>query len=207
MTQAAEHPTLQDLVLDGRIVRDGYRSMASEQELQAFLQHAQAVGTDSAGQAHAGPGLLVPLPVMRACQAEFLAWRGRKGVLVQAGDDPESFVADLPQLDVIAVQFPLFTDGRGHSLARTLRDHYGYQGELRALGDVFEDTVHYLARCGFNAFVPRPGVTAAQILQGLHTFSESYQAAVDSPSPLFRRRVAAHREEERKPLAVPGSAP
>ena len=40
---------------------------------------------------------------------------------------------------VIAVNFPKFGDGRGYSIARLLRERYGYQGELRAVGEVARD--------------------------------------------------------------------
>ncbi len=199
------HETSREMLLDGVIVRDPYRFVGSEQALQALLASPGPYGQEPVRPLYAAEDVLVPLPVMQACQAQIQAWEGRKGVLVQPGDELESFSADLPWLDLVAVHFPLFTDGRGHSLARTLRDHYGFKGELRAQGDVFEDTVHYLVRCGFNAFVPRPGVTPAQLLQGFDTFSESYQAAVDCPSPLFRRRTEAQPEGGGEPTQTPRS--
>ena len=46
-------------------------------------------------------------------------------------------VADLPHWPVVALEFPKFADGRAYSQARLLRERYGYQGEIRAVGDVF----------------------------------------------------------------------
>ncbi len=182
--------TINELVLDGVIVRDPYRRITGAQALEALLTCTAALPRDNTGLLPCAPDVLVPLSLMRECTEQFLALKGRRGVEVEPGDDPDTFSCHLAQLDLIVVNFPVFTDGRGHSLARMLRDQYGYRGELRAVGDVFQDTVHYLSRCGFNAFVARPGVTPEQILQGFQTFSESYQAAVDCPAPLFRRRAA-----------------
>jgi len=49
------------------------------------------------------------------------------------------------------VNFPKFGDGRGYSIARLLRERYGYQGELRAVGQVGRDHLYYLESCGFDA--------------------------------------------------------
>ncbi len=77
----------------------------------------------------------------------------------------------------IAIHFPQYGDGRGYSLAWMLREEYGWPGELRAIGDVLIDTVHYLARCGFTSFVPKPGHDAELALQALNAFSNHYQSA------------------------------
>ena len=58
------------------------------------------------------------------------------GVWLKPQDDPAQLLPDLPTLPVIALGFPVFTDGRAYSQARLLRQRYGFQGELRAIGDV-----------------------------------------------------------------------
>jgi len=55
-------------------------------------------------------------------------------------------------LPLIAIDFPQFTDGRGYSTARLLRERHRYAGELRAVGDVLRDQLYLLAECGFDAF-------------------------------------------------------
>lgn len=55
----------------------------------------------------------------------------------------------------IAIDFPAFTDGRGYTLARLLRERFGYQGEVRAVGDVLVDQLEYMRRCGFTAMALR----------------------------------------------------
>ena len=92
---------------------------------------------------------------------------------------------------VVAVNFPKFTDGRGYSTARLLRERYGWKGELRAVGDVFRDQLFHLASCGFNAYALREGEDPLDALTAFRDFSDTYQATVEQPLPLFRRRRLA----------------
>jgi uncharacterized protein (DUF934 family) len=115
---------------------------------------------------------------------------GRIGVLLDGNDDPADIAEDLRLFGVAAVDFPRFTDGRGYSIGRLLRERYGWRGEMRAVGDVQRDQLFYLARCGFDAFVLREGEDALVALDAFQDFSERYQGAVDQPVPLFRRRDA-----------------
>ena len=107
---------------------------------------------------------------------------------LEPGDDPARVVDRLGAAARVEVNFPSFTDGRGYSIARLLRERYAYQGELRAVGDVQRDHLFYLSRCGFDAFLLRDGQDAEESLSALHDFSEAYQASVERPEPLFRRR-------------------
>lgn len=133
--------------------------------------------------------VLVPLSRWSA-EREGLAVRpGRIGVLLAPADDPAVLVHDLPQLALVAVDFPHATDGRGYSTARLLRERYAYTGELRAVGDVGRDQLFYLARVGFDAFALRDGEDVAGALAAFADFSEAYQASVERPQPLFRRRT------------------
>jgi len=89
------------------------------------------------------------------------------------------------------VSFPVFTDGRGYSIARLLRDRHGWTGELRAVGDVLRDQLFALARCGFDSFALRAGQDVQASLAAFGDFSVRYQSATDEPMPLFRRRSEA----------------
>jgi len=113
---------------------------------------------------------------------------GRVGIQVTGEAEPEVFADDLQRLDVIAVNFPVFRDGRGYSLARILRDRLGYDGELRATGDVLRDQLFYLQRCGFNSFEPRTDRCIEDALNGLSDFSVTYQADANDKRPIYRRR-------------------
>lgn len=132
--------------------------------------------------------IIVPLAHYLAQKEQFVA-RGDFGVWLAPDDEPESFASEIAALNLIAVEFPAFTDGRGFSIARLLRERFAFKGELRAFGDVFKDTLFYLKRCGFNAFEIRADKNIEDALTGLNDFTEFYQGAMDQPQPLFRRRA------------------
>lgn len=131
--------------------------------------------------------LLVPVSLWLSRRQE-LVNREHVGVWLDSDEAPSCIEDDLQHLDLIAINFPSFADGRGYSYARTLRERYNYQGELRAIGDVLIDQIYYLKRCGFDAFALRSDQDPQAAGDSLATFSDSYQAAIDQPIPLFRRR-------------------
>jgi len=137
----------------------------------------------------AGPTLF-PLPVWQARKSELLARIATAGVWLDSSEGPEELVGDLERLAVIGVNFPKFADGRGYSTARLLRERYGYHGEIRAIGDVLHDQLFFMKCCGIDAYAVRADKDIEAALAGLTTFSDAYQAAVDQPQPLFRRRAA-----------------
>ena len=73
------------------------------------------------------------------------------GVWLAADSEPADIVGDFDKIALIAVDFPVFRDGRGYSIARLLRERYGYEGEMRAIGDVLRDSSLHV-RCGFDAY-------------------------------------------------------
>ena len=133
--------------------------------------------------------VIVPLAAWTAHRDAFAA-RGDIGVWLGPADDPATLAADVATLPLIAVEFPQFTDGRGYSTARLLRERYAFTGELRAIGDVQRDQLYYLAQCGFNAFALRDDRNAHDALAGLTVFSDGYQLT-QARAPWFRRRDAA----------------
>lgn len=133
--------------------------------------------------------VLVPLTVWIARRDELLARQQALGVWLESHEGPEALSADLEKLAVVGVNFPKFTDGRGYSTARLLRQRYAYQGEIRAIGDVLQDQLFLMKRCGFDAFALREDKDIEAALAAFDDFSENYQAAVDQPLPLFRRRT------------------
>jgi uncharacterized protein (DUF934 family) len=133
---------------------------------------------------------IVPLSVWNARKAELQSRGTPVGVWLDVTEGPEAVADDLSALAVIAVNFPKFTDGRGYSTGRLLRERFGYQGELRAIGDVLHDQIFLMARCGFDAFALKEGKDIAKALAAFETFKTPYQAAVDQTQPLFRRRAA-----------------
>jgi uncharacterized protein (DUF934 family) len=88
------------------------------------------------------------------------------GLLIEPGQDIGPIAPDLARFALVAVAFPKFTDGRGYSLARQLRGHFGFAGELRATGDILFDQLQLLARCGFDSFDIKDGVTIRLLEKG-----------------------------------------
>jgi len=137
-----------------------------------------------------GVPVIVSLALWRAERSALLA-REEVGVWLKPDDDPDALAGDVAALPLIAIDFPKFTDGRGYSMALTLRRKHAYAGELRAIGDVLRDQLYYMHRCGFNAFALRSDRSLEDALKSLGDFSGGYQATVAQPTPLFRRRLAS----------------
>ena len=103
--------------------------------------------------------------------------QGKKALLVTVNSSPEDHQFPVNQLDMIAIEFAVFTDGRGYSFATLLR-RQGFVGELRAVGDVFRDMLNYLKRVSFDSFVLKEGKDIHEAIGGLNDFSVPYQSSV-----------------------------
>jgi len=132
--------------------------------------------------------VIVPLQVWQAQRAT-LQQRADVGVWLASDERAEDLRDDVQKLALIAVDFPKFADGRGYSIAYHLRARLGYQGELRAIGDVLRDQMFYMQRAGFDAFAPRADKDIHAALKSLNDFSVTYQVSADQAQPLFRRVV------------------
>lgn len=163
------------LIKDNAIVDDRYTTVTPAEDGTLTLP--------------AGP-VLVSLATWQAHRDVLLAHAHDKGVQLKPDEFAETITEDLDKLALVAVEFPAFADGRGYSTAYTLRNRYSYTGELRAVGDVFKDTLFYQQRSGFNAFVIRADKNIEDALLGLTTFSAPYQGTAKDPAPLYRRRLA-----------------
>ncbi|MGO2390471.1 MAG: DUF934 domain-containing protein [Halomonas sp.] len=91
----------------------------------------------------------------------------------------------------IAIDFPAFTDGRGYTVARLLRERFHYAGEVRAVGDVLVDQLDYMRRCGFTSMALRDDQHPEDALRALNAFSVRYQTDVEERQALFERRLVA----------------
>ncbi|QGX98679.1 DUF934 domain-containing protein [Roseovarius faecimaris] len=63
--------------------------------------------------------------------------------------DPLELAGRLPDVPMIRVDFPSFSDGRGFTIARQLR-LMGFTGRLRARGHVLADQFAMARRAGFD---------------------------------------------------------
>lgn len=96
---------------------------------------------------------------------------------------------DIRGFSVVILEFPQFKDGRAYSQARLLRERIGFDGEIRARGNVLRDQLSFMARCGIDGFEIAAG-DAASANAALNEFSLAYQRAADKAEPIWRQRLA-----------------
>jgi uncharacterized protein (DUF934 family) len=166
---------MQKLIKDGAIINDIWTLIAKPE--------ADAIVDLTASH------IILPLQVWMENKSH-LQTRTDVGVWLDSDETADLIGEDAQSLPLIAVNFPLFMDGRAFSTARLLRERYGFKGELRAIGNLIRDQLCYLRRCGVNAFAfANPDINLEEAVKSLNDFSEYYQASVDQPLPLFRRRA------------------
>jgi len=146
----------------------------------------------------------IPLKLFLANREAVLANPHPLGLLVVPGDGIEAAEQDLGRFASIAVQFPSFTDGRGYSTARLLTERFGYHGEIRAVGDVLQDQIPLMRRCGVNAFVVTHQPTREALVEGrLPEVAVFYQPVGVTEVPIgtrpFLRRASAEQLAETAP--------
>ena len=108
-------------------------------------------------------------------------------VRIEGGDDVRLLAPALDRLKLVEVDFPRFRDGRGYSSARILRE-MGYQGELKAVGDVLVDQLLFMRRCGFDSFAPDQPIDLAVAVRALNQYDFVYQQAADARVPVWKLR-------------------
>lgn len=130
---------------------------------------------------------IVDWSLWQAHKAALKARDGRLGVRIDGDVDLAELAADLPGLDLVAVNFPSFADGRGFSQARLLRGRYGFKGQVRAVGDVTWDRLRFMSRCGFDALEVAEERYSDEMLRAFDEISVRYQGAEDDSRPLYRQ--------------------
>ncbi|MGD2134146.1 MAG: DUF934 domain-containing protein [Maricaulaceae bacterium] len=160
------------LIKDGKVVEDGWVAL-----------------DDEAAPPNAGDVIVSYARVLDDAST-LLQRDGRLGVRVSSSDEIEALVPHLPSLHLVALEFPKYRDGRAYSSARLLRERYGFEGELRAVGDVLRDQLFFMVRCGFDAFEIDHADAAKAFAEAVNEFSAVYQPTGDG-----RRHVWAARSE------------
>ena len=135
-----------------------------------------------------GP-LLVTLAVWQDHWEQLVRRKDPIGVQLASDEHPDIIADDVDQLALIALEFPTFRDGRAYSYARLIRDRYGFTGELRAVGDVLPDQLHYMERVGFNEFELSGEHGLEDYLRADKDFSVWYQSSNDNRLSAIRRRA------------------
>ena len=122
---------------------------------------------------------------------ERLLSEGRRvGVRLTADEAVEALAYDLPQLSLVALDFPKNLDGRAFSNARLLRERLNFTGQVRAVGDVLREYAGFMVRCGFDAFEPADGASANEWQAAAHRYRHAYQRGSDALAPAFAEREA-----------------
>jgi uncharacterized protein (DUF934 family) len=156
------------LLRDGRIVDDDWSYLA------------EAEGNPAAA-------LILTLAQWQTERDAWIARGGRLGVVLSPAHKVEILAPDILRFALIAADFSGPSEGRGYSQARLLREHWKFDGELRATGYVRRDQVFFMARCGFNSF-ELPDADIEDAHTALSTFSWAYQPSNDAGLPLKLRR-------------------
>jgi uncharacterized protein (DUF934 family) len=146
----------------------------------------------------ASGAVIVSLEQWRAAQDVLIARRDPVGIRLKSDQHPREIAEDLAHFTVIALDFPVFRDGRAYSYARLLRERYGYAGELRAVGDVLLEQLHFMERVGFDAFEIASDDPVADWRTAAGEFTTWYQATGDGRQPA---RELRHRAQPMRRIA------
>jgi uncharacterized protein (DUF934 family) len=138
--------------------------------------------------------VVVTLVRFQANRDQLLARATPLGLRLKSDQAPSLIAGDVERFDVIALEFPKFTDGRALSAARLLRERYGYRGELRAVGNVLRDQYLFMDRCGIDSIEIADEANVAGYLESLGEFSIWYQPAADQRPTVRALRAAKQME-------------
>jgi len=156
---------------DGAIAEDSYVSVADDAALPA-----------------AG-GAIVSLARFEKERAALLARNAPIGVRLRSDESPERLGADVQRLSLVAIEFPVFRDGRGFSWARMLRTRLGFKGEVRATGHFLFDQINYQRRVGFDAWEVPERVSLEQFNKAFHEMTNVYQPSTDGKKTIRELRA------------------
>jgi uncharacterized protein (DUF934 family) len=120
---------------------------------------------------------------------------GKLGVIWPNNRDVDDLVPFLDRLAVVALVFPTFRDGRAYSQARLLRERHGYEGELRASGQVLRDQFVFMLRAGFDAFEVKKESDAEAFTATAKRYSVFYQPTGDGRATALHRRMQQRHSE------------
>jgi uncharacterized protein (DUF934 family) len=149
------------LIKNGELIDDPYASVGDGDDLPP----AGAV--------------LVPLARWLSDRERLLEQSDAVGVRLKSDESPELIADDLGRISLVALEFPKFRDGRAYTWARMLRERFGFGGEVRAVGDVLMEQIHFMLRTGFDAFELDAEDPLAQFETARAEYSVWYQPTGD----------------------------
>ncbi|QPF84180.1 DUF934 domain-containing protein [Bradyrhizobium genosp. L] len=154
-----------------------------------FVQVAE--GTELPGDG----AVLVTAERFLADPEALLRRSGKTGVIWPNNRSVDDLVPYLDRLASVALVFPTFRDGRAYSQARLLRERHGYDGELRATGQILRDQFVFMTRAGFDAFEVKKDADAAAFAETMKRYSVFYQPTGDGRLTALNRRMQQRHSE------------
>jgi uncharacterized protein (DUF934 family) len=158
------------LIKDGKFVQDRF----------LFIPDGQAFPDDG--------GVMVTFDRFQSECAALIAHHRPLGVRLAASQNPEVLKDDLSNIDAIALEFPVFKDGRAFSWARMLRERFAYKGEIRAVGHFLYDQLAFMLRVGFDAFDVRQDFRIEEFARAMGEMTYVYQPSVDRRKTVMQIR-------------------
>lgn len=148
------------IIKDKQIIEDNWTHISDEDELT-------------------NGDITVSLARWKNQESDLRSYKGKIGIRLLPTDKVEDIADDLNKTNLIALEFPVFTDGRSFSQARILRNRYRFDGEIRALGNYLPDQVFYLSRVGIDAFELDSTEQLTLALSTMDDFTVKYQSSSD----------------------------
>ena len=139
--------------------------------------------------------ILVPAARFLEDSEALLKRAGKVGVIWPNNRDLDDLVPYLDRLAAVALVFPSFRDGRAYSQARLLRERHGYDGEMRATGQVLRDQFVFMSRAGFDAFEVKKDADADAFAATMKRYSVFYQPTGDGRVTALNRRMQLRHSE------------
>jgi uncharacterized protein (DUF934 family) len=139
--------------------------------------------------------ILVPAARLLEDPEALLKRAGKVGVIWPNNRDLDDLVPYLDRVAAVALVFPSFRDGRAYSQARLLRERHGYEGELRATGQVLRDQFVFMLRAGFDAFEVKKDSDAEAFAATVKRYSVFYQPTGDGRVTALNRRMQLRHSE------------
>jgi uncharacterized protein (DUF934 family) len=139
--------------------------------------------------------ILIPAARLLEDPEAVLKRAGKVGVIWPNNRDLDDLVPYLDRLAAVALVFPSFRDGRAYSQARLLRERHGYDGEMRATGQVLRDQFVFMSRAGFDAFEVKKDADADAFAETVKRYSVFYQPTGDGRVTALNRRMQLRHSE------------
>jgi uncharacterized protein (DUF934 family) len=158
------------LIKDGKFVQDRF----------IFIPDGQAFPDEG--------GVMVTFDRFQSECATLLAHHRPVAVRLASSQNPEVLKDELANIDAIALEFPIFRDGRAFSWARMLRQRFGYKGEIRAVGHFLYDQLAFMMRVGFDAFDVRQDFRIEEFDRAMREMTYVYQPSTDGRKTVMQIR-------------------